>query len=109
MSRSSTTTTESETVDTSTETTVESSTTDSSVTTTESTVETTTTVASTSSATITTTSNVLSPTKKIGIVRYLQLHPLGNRTLELTLKKMYSKEVHTEDEWVTVIEDFLNS
>lgn len=51
----------------------------------------------------------IEPNKKIGIVRYLQLHPTGNKTLDRTLTKLFGSEVHTEAEWEKIINDFLNS
>lgn len=51
----------------------------------------------------------IEPSKKIGIVRYLQLHPTGNKTLDRTLTKLFGSEVHTESEWEKIIIDFLNS
>lgn len=51
----------------------------------------------------------IDPTKKIGITRYLQLHPTGNKTLDRTLTKLFGSEVHTEAEWEKIINDFLNS
>lgn len=51
----------------------------------------------------------IEPNKKMGITRYLQLHPTGNKTLDRTLTKMYGNEVHTENEWEKIINDFLYS
>lgn len=46
--------------------------------------------------------------KKYGIVRYFQMNPLENKTLERTLKKMYGRESHSLSGWKNVIEKFLN-
>ncbi len=46
--------------------------------------------------------------KKYGIVRYFQMNPLENKTLERTLKKMYGRESHSLSGWKSVIEKFLN-
>lgn len=46
--------------------------------------------------------------KKYGIVRYFQMHPIENKTLERTLRKMYGSEAHTSAGWGQVISDFLN-
>ena len=50
----------------------------------------------------------LTAEKKYGIVRYFQMNPIENKTLERTLKKMYGGEAHTLGEWKSVIENFLN-
>ena len=47
--------------------------------------------------------------KRIGIVRYLQIHPMEDKTVEKLLKKTFAKDAYTESEWVVVIEEFLNS
>ena len=56
----------------------------------------------------TTTETVKTTEKKYGIVRYFQMYPMENKTLERTIKKMYGREAHTITEWKQVIEDFLN-
>lgn len=50
----------------------------------------------------------LAAEKKYGIVRYFQMNPIENKTLERTLKKMYGRESHTVGEWKSVIANFLN-
>ena len=51
----------------------------------------------------------IEPNKKMGIIRYLQLHPTGNKTLDRTLQKLFGSESHTESEWGVIINNFLNS
>lgn len=50
----------------------------------------------------------LTAEKKYGAVRYFQMNPLENKTLERTLKKMYGGESHSLSGWKSVIEKFLN-
>jgi hypothetical protein len=47
-----------------------------------------------------------SSTKKMGVVRFLQLRPQKSGIAAL-MKKNYSSEVHTLSEWETILENLL--
>jgi hypothetical protein len=47
-----------------------------------------------------------SSTKKMGVVRFLQLRPQTSGISAL-MKKNYSSEVHTLSEWETILENLL--
>lgn len=51
----------------------------------------------------------LNPSVKVGIIRYLQLYPFTNKTVEKVLIKMYAKKSYTETEWKEIINEFINS
>jgi len=51
---------------------------------------------------------VISPTTKIGVVKYLQLYPQPADIAAL-MKKKYAMQVHTIAEWDRIVERLLNS
>lgn len=46
------------------------------------------------------------PEPKIGVVRFLQLHP-QNKMVEDLMKSLYRTEVHTESEWLEIKDTLL--
>jgi hypothetical protein len=51
---------------------------------------------------------VISPTTKIGVVKYLQLYPQPADIAAL-MKKKYAMQVHTIAEWDSIVDRLLNS
>lgn len=51
-------------------------------------------------------SSTVAADKKISVAKYLQIKPQSSN-VSVLLKKLYSKEFHTESEWDAIVENLL--
>lgn len=49
----------------------------------------------------------ISPTQKIGVVRYLQIKP-QDKGIEAIMKKKYAMNMYTISQWDKIVDDLLN-